>query len=320
MRTLLPLTTALLLVGSATAQQATLPHGPFTGVYHEDFEDWSVKYSKCQSLDVGEMCTANDQLIYANAVVSAYCTKSVCPSWLMSILGNNPSFTLDFPEPMQRFGGWFVNTGQDAAKARFTFFDALGEPADVRTAELPTCSWTWIGWQAVEGSGFSSVRVVVHGDTNLIAVDDLAAEPFGHGPLLGDPTCSGAPNSTGRAASLAALGSPLASGNALVLEGSDLPPQQVGCFLASRSEARVEAPGGSLGTLCLGAPVLRLAGIATADEAGRMARQVNTQAVTDLPPVAIEPGETWTFQAWYRDAGLGGSGSNFTGAIRVTFE
>ena len=35
-------------------------------------------------------------------------------------------------------------------------------------------------------------------------------------------------------------------------------------------------------------------------------------------PVAVQPGDTWNFQAWYRDANPGPT-SNFTDAVSVTF-
>jgi hypothetical protein len=36
-------------------------------------------------------------------------------------------------------------------------------------------------------------------------------------------------------------------------------------------------------------------------------------------PVAILPGETWNFQAWYRDLNPGTT-SNFTDGISITFQ
>ena len=40
-------------------------------------------------------------------------------------------------------------------------------------------------------------------------------------------------------------------------------------------------------------------------------------AAQDCPPVAVQPGDTWNFQAWYRDIG---NTNNFTDAVAVTFE
>ena len=36
-------------------------------------------------------------------------------------------------------------------------------------------------------------------------------------------------------------------------------------------------------------------------------------------PTAVLPGETWTFQCWFRDSNPGGT-SNLTSAIQITFE
>ena len=37
----------------------------------------------------------------------------------------------------------------------------------------------------------------------------------------------------------------------------------------------------------------------------------------ERPPVAVQPGETWNFQCWYRDLG---NSNNFTDAVSVTFQ
>jgi hypothetical protein len=42
---------------------------------------------------------------------------------------------------------------------------------------------------------------------------------------------------------------------------------------------------------------------------------------TSLPPLGqILPGSTWNFQFWFRDWAAGGSGSNLSDAIAVTFQ
>ncbi|MEZ6020927.1 MAG: hypothetical protein R3F17_12725 [Planctomycetota bacterium] len=45
-----------------------------------------------------------------------------------------------------------------------------------------------------------------------------------------------------------------------------------------------------------------------------------TQTPTPSVPVAVQAGETWNFQAWYRDFIGGQSVSNFTDAISIAFQ
>ena len=47
-----------------------------------------------------------------------------------------------------------------------------------------------------------------------------------------------------------------------------------------------------------------------------MAIQIDRTHLPTPPPRAIQPGETWRFQAWYRDGGS----SNFSDAVAVTFQ
>ncbi len=42
-----------------------------------------------------------------------------------------------------------------------------------------------------------------------------------------------------------------------------------------------------------------------------------TSVPTPTAFVAVQPGDTWNFQAWYRDAG---GTNNFTDAVAVTFQ
>ncbi|MDG1984154.1 MAG: hypothetical protein P8M11_06290, partial [Planctomycetota bacterium] len=36
--------------------------------------------------------------------------------------------------------------------------------------------------------------------------------------------------------------------------------------------------------------------------------------------VSVQPGETWNFQAWYRDSVGGSATSNFTDGLSITFQ
>ena len=53
--------------------------------------------------------------------------------------------------------------------------------------------------------------------------------------------------------------------------------------------------------------------VVAADSAGRAEIAVDTSAIPLAPPAQILAGESWSFQAWYRDANPTGT-SNFTSA------
>lgn len=138
---------------------------------------------------------------------------------------------------------------------------------------------------------------------------------------IGTSYCNPAvPNSTGGPAQILALGDALASANLLTLRASQLPPNQPGYFLASPGQGFVPNPSGSQGNLCLALPIARFASqVAFSSAAGNLILPVDLTSIPMTPPVAVQAGETWNFQCWYRDQNPG-STSNFTDGVSVTFQ
>ncbi len=131
-------------------------------------------------------------------------------------------------------------------------------------------------------------------------------------------------NSTGQSAVVRATGSSSVGANSLTLNAEALPLNAFGFFLTSRTQGSVNQPGGSQGRLCLGGAIGRYVGpgqIKNSGSSGAFALQVNL-ATTPQPSgsVAVVPGETWNFTAWYRDAVGGAATSNFTDGVAVTFQ
>ncbi|MEL6904186.1 MAG: FG-GAP-like repeat-containing protein [Planctomycetota bacterium] len=99
----------------------------------------------------------------------------------------------------------------------------------------------------------------------------------------------------------------------------DLPPQRTVLLLASRSPGFVAAPGGALGSLCLGAPFGRLLGpgqVLTTSARGTASLDLDTFSLPlggSLVPAT--PGDQWFFQAWYRDVQSGAPASRFTNGV-----
>lgn len=151
--------------------------------------------------------------------------------------------------------------------------------------------------------------------TGMLVVLDSVEGP------LGRPICLGEPNVTGQRGVLRAFGSLIPSYDDLTLRAMSLPSGALTLFLASTMSDVTVMPGGSIGTLCLGGPVARFVSVAGNANGGLYTREIDTTRIP-VPPgfqVAIQPFDTWYFQAWYRDVSQGSPTSNFTSAIEVSY-
>lgn len=135
--------------------------------------------------------------------------------------------------------------------------------------------------------------------------------------------CSASPNSTSASARIDARGIDVLA-RRMELHGTDLPALVTAYSLASRSFGFVAFPGSSAGHLCLGGAIGRRVGgqVLTSDATGAVVEVVDLDALPQpTGTVAVQAGESWHFQLWYRDTilGLGIPTSNFTDAVRVNF-
>ncbi|MCP3919990.1 MAG: hypothetical protein GY711_31055 [bacterium] len=141
------------------------------------------------------------------------------------------------------------------------------------------------------------------GTPGTVHVFDLDADQ-------GTPFCAAELNSTGMPASLSAHGSRRAALDCLTFDVTQLPPGEVGYFIAANHQGDVPFPAGSDGRLCLANPLLRLADFPqTASATG----DVNSSP--NLSGLGIVDGDTWSFQYWTRD----GTTSNFSNGLAVSF-
>lgn len=123
--------------------------------------------------------------------------------------------------------------------------------------------------------------------------------------VIGSVTCTPAvPNSSGSPAEVHAAGSTAVAHADLVLHATGLPQQSAGYFLCSQQTATVPLAGGGQGTLCLGGALGRFSNqVLNSGATGRFAFRVDVSSLpTPAGPRAALSGETWSFQAWYRDA------------------
>lgn len=139
------------------------------------------------------------------------------------------------------------------------------------------------------------------------------------GAGLGNNLCTAVPNSVGNRGTMSGYGSSRAALNDLSIYAFGLPPNVFGIFFTSRNTGFEPGAGGtSNGNLCLGGPIGRFTRVRLAGLDGIMSMRVE---LTGVPQggatVPVVAGDTWYFQAWYRDQV--GLGSNFSDSLEVTF-
>lgn len=140
----------------------------------------------------------------------------------------------------------------------------------------------------------------------------------GVGNEIGQNYCGpAAPNSTGQRGRLMVRGVDEAGGWFLGLTARSLPPGRFGWFLASPTQGSM-TPKGAQGSLCLGNAFIGWGGpfVQYTGDDGRMELCIDTNDFPGVGPVM--PGDTWNFQAWYRDENPGFT-SNFTQGVSVEF-
>ena len=151
---------------------------------------------------------------------------------------------------------------------------------------------------------------------------DMGAYEFAAGP--GRFYCSTDPNTSGFPGRIFASGSNSIQANNLALFADNLPTNEFAIFICGTERGFVAGPGGSFGNLCVGGSLGRFnapSQILTTGPLGIITLPID---LTDMPQpngsVVVIAGESWHFQAWFRDNILGQSISNFTDGMTIDFE
>jgi len=194
-----------------------------------------------------------------------------------------------------------------------------------------------IRWYRNQGFGFFDQGIGVSarfsGDTEVLVrdldqdsdVDFVCTGGWTPGASdLGTVYCTSNPNSTGVQGTIQITGTRKLSCNAVTLKAAALHLPSFGFFITSTQAGNVSNPAGSEGVLCLGGTIGRYQ---TPDQVqfsfatGTFQLTIDLQNLpTSLGLVAGSVGETWRFQAWYRDQVSGVPTSNFTNAASMVLE
>lgn len=137
-------------------------------------------------------------------------------------------------------------------------------------------------------------------------------------PCLFELYCQSAPNSYSGGAQIWAYGSTSFTANDLTLITTAAVPHQFGIYYYGTE--KTEIPFGD-GFRCVAGQIWRINPPIMANVLGDVMLHVDYgQPPFDSGPGAIDPGDTFTWQMWYRDPmGPGGSGFNLSNAVRITF-
>ena len=137
--------------------------------------------------------------------------------------------------------------------------------------------------------------------------------------------CADLPNSVARTVHLRVVGSNRVMDDSLYVqvEGPML-AGSAGVLLASRTATSGQVPATSSGRLCLSGAIGRFLAPGQLFPFGAAPHgnwlQIDPMVVPQpTGPVAVQPGESWSFQLWYRDANPQPT-SNFSTAVTVLFE
>ena len=155
--------------------------------------------------------------------------------------------------------------------------------------------------------------------SSVIEIESIAHNFAPYAFTYCEPTTA---NSLGFQGSLSWSGSRQIADGDLTLLASGLPAGSFGYVLASAAVGGRVSPPGAQGVLCLGGPIGRFnrpGEVLVADPTGAATLAVDPMNVPQpTGAVAVQPGESWSFQLWYRDANPAVT-SNTTNVVRIAF-
>ena len=162
-----------------------------------------------------------------------------------------------------------------------------------------------------------------HVETSAVDADYALVIVGGTGDQFASTICPGAVNSLGVGAQLELSGSATVADLDLTVSVSQLPLNSTGYAITSLDANVVINPGGSFGNLCIAGPSVGrfLGNVLNSGTTGEVSFDPDLMAFpTPTGTEAVMPGDTRYFQYWYRDSVFGFPVSNFSSAMRITFD
>ena len=148
--------------------------------------------------------------------------------------------------------------------------------------------------------------------TTTVGSGLLVTQEFCGDPCSPTSFCETTPNSVGNGARMGFNGTTSYLSNNLDLFATGVPPGKLGLFFYGPQPTN--KPFGN-GVLCVGGSKKRLP-IETASAIGTLSHDLD---LTQPGAASISVGETWYFQAWYRDPQGGGNGTNLSDGLTTVW-
>jgi hypothetical protein len=140
-------------------------------------------------------------------------------------------------------------------------------------------------------------------------------------PATANTYCTAAPNSTGGAAYISSTGTPSVSQNNLTLQVAGAISSQFGLFYYGANQISQSFGNGFRCVGAGGVGIFRLGPAAQTDSFGDLTRHWDmTQSPSSTGAGAVNAGDTWNVQFWYRDpASTQGSAFNLSNALSISW-
>lgn len=264
----------------------------------------------------------------------------VCETFLTDdgMVGSIGSLRVSYSAPVAGASGSLLDVDRPSGDEQWTVtgFDGFGAVVDVTIVDplnSTPCgqsegNGTAVNWTLASPTGQREIQTILFEYTgthplNLVGVafDNFSPTASGLGnEVVG---CDPADNSSGGPALTFASGSSFATANQLRLRTQGLPTSTFGYYLTSRVVGGPIMPPNSDGFLCLGGSIGRFNAptqIQSSGSCGLFFLDVDLSSVpTPTGLVSVLAGETWVYQAWYRDANPITT-SNFSSSVEIAFQ
>lgn len=277
---------------------------------------------KTTIIDETQVITQGETQVFMVDVDPGEAALKVCLNWnepagnpsASSHLVNNLSLRLTSPSGTQYWGNNGLQSG--------LWSNAGGSEDNTNSIENVFVQNPVAGEWQVEIIA-SAIVQDSHVETSAVDADYALVIVGGTGDQFASTICPGAVNSLGVGAQLELSGSATVADLDLTVSVSQLPLNSTGYAITSLDANVVINPGGSFGNLCIAGPSVGrfLGNVLNSGTTGEVSFDPDLMAFpTPTGTEAVMPGDTRYFQYWYRDSVFGFPVSNFSSAMRITFD